>query len=402
LKRSKVICIHIGARAHYLLPKAIHASGQLHAMITDIWISSGFLRNMLIVSPVRSLRALAGRYSKDISTVPIYSLGIGFLLYDFYLRLKYTYNWDLILFRDSAFKKNAAAKLLRIKDATSVLGISYTALDSFKIAREKKYRTILFQVDPGLEEENIVRALVGSTSLCTDWKPAPPVYWEECREEHDLSDVIIVNSLWSKTGLVSHGVAAEKIEIIPLPYEIEVQHKQFKRTYPAAYTKKRPLRCLFLGTLTLRKGIHVVLDAARKMKDFPVEFILVGRSEIDLAELNLPNIHYAGIVTRDETNQYYKESDVFLFPTFSDGFGLTQLEAMAWQLPVIATTKCGDVVIHKHNGWLLESIDTDTLVGLLMNLIEQPEQIKRCSENCLSTVEKFSMEKFTADVATIL
>ena len=402
MKRSKVICVHIGARAHYLLPKAIHASGQLHALITDTWISSGFIRRILSALPLMSLRALAGRYTKALSSSSVHSFGIWFLVYDFYLRLKYAYSWRLIISRDATFKKKAAQKVLQIKEATSVFAISYTALDSFKVAREKKLKTILFQIDPGVEEENIVRKLVASANIYTDWHPAPFDYWEQCREEHTLSDVIIVNSLWSKTGLIAHGVTAEKIVIIPLPYELESQHEQFQRSYPSAFTTERPLRCLFLGTLTVRKGIHVVIEAARKLQGLPIEFILVGRSEIDLQEMNLPNVEYDGIITRNETNTYYKEADVFLFPTFSDGFGLTQLEAMAWQLPVVATNNCGDVVNHTQNGWLLENIDADSLVVLLKKLIEKPELIKSCSEHCLNTVRKFSIEKFTEDIAVIV
>ena len=402
MKRSRIICVHIGARAHYLLPKAIHASGQLHAMITDTWIKSDLFRYLLAVSPIRSLRALAGRYTETLVTSSVYSLGLNFLLYDFYLRLTYAYSWSLIISRDKKFKKAAAAKLYRIKDATSVFAISYTALDSFKVARERKLKTILYQVDPGLEEENMVRKLVESTNLQTDWQPAPATYWEECREEHNLSDVIIVNSQWSKNGLISQEVFAEKIKIIPLPFEIQPQHNQFERLYPSAFTKERPMRCLFLGTLTLRKGIHIVIDAARNMQGLPIEFILVGRSEIELQEIDLSNITYAGIVTRDETDRYYKESDIFLFPTFSDGFGLTQLEAMAWKLPVVATKQCGEVVTHEHDGWILNNITTESLVVLLSNIIERPEQIKYCSENCLSKVEKFNLEKFTEDIAAII
>ncbi|WP_291275028.1 glycosyltransferase family 4 protein [Flavobacterium sp.] len=402
MKRSKVICVHIGARAHYLIPKAVLASGLLHSMITDTWIRSAFLRRVLTIFPLRSLRALAGRYTEALSSSRVYSLGISFLLYDFYLRLKYGYSWSLNILRDKKFKKEAAEKILRIKDATSVFAISYTALDSFRVARQKKLKTILFQIDPGLEEENIVRGLINSTSLKTDWEPAPLHYWEECKEEHNLSDVIIVNSQWSKSGLIKQGVPAEKIQVIPLPYEIEEQNKKFKRSYSSAFTKERPLRCLFLGTLALRKGIHIVIDAAAKMQELPVEFVLVGRSEIQTQEINLPNMRYVGIVTREETNQFYKASDVFLFPTFSDGFGLTQLEAMSWQLPVVATRQCGEVVTHEHDGWILDNINADALVALLKNLIAKPESIKFCSENSLSTVEKFSVQKFTEDIALIL
>ena len=63
-------------------------------------------------------------------------------------------------------------------------------------------------------------------------------------------------------------------------------------------------------------------------------------------------VHWHG--PRGETAaRFYREADVFLFPTLSDGFGLTQLEAQAWRLPVIASRFCGDVVQDGVNGLLL-------------------------------------------------
>ena len=57
-----------------------------------------------------------------------------------------------------------------------------------------------------------------------------------------------------------------------------------------------------------------------------------------------PQVRWAGTVSREDTARYYRDADVFLFPTYSDGFGLTQLEAQAWKLPIIASVFCGAVV----------------------------------------------------------
>lgn len=399
---AKVICIHIGARAHYLLPKAIQASGKLHGMITDTWIGSSLLRSILIALPIRSLRALAGRHSEDIPSSNVQSLGLYFLVYDFYLRFKYSYSWTLIIARDKKFEHKAVQKMNRITGATTVCAISYTALECFKAARQKSLKTVLFQVDPGLEEEHIVRELVSVTNTSTDWEPAPTSYWERWKEECRMSDVIMVNSLWSKVGLVKQGIEADKIQVIPLPFNVEQRHEQFKRTYASVFSIERPLRCLFLGTLALRKGIHLVLEAASNMQDLPIEFILVGRSEIPLSEIDLKNISYKGVVTREETEHYYQQADVFLFPTLSDGFGLTQLESMAWQLPVIATKNCGEVVQDAYNGWLIDPVNTEQLIVTLKTIIKDSDQIKLRSQNCLSTVKQFSVEKFTTDIAALL
>lgn len=398
MKTPKVICVHIGARAHYLIPRALQEKGNLHTLITDTWVASKWLRILLSVLPVSVLRSLAGRYHTSIPSFRVSSFGLDFLLFELRMRFKYAYSWTLTLARDQKFENQASKILHKINDAETVLGISYTSLQCFKAAKEKGLKTILFQVDPGLAEENLVAGLVKQSNQITSWERAPESYWVQWKEECTLADRIFVNSQWSKNGLLQYGIAENKISILPLPYDIEPKHRAFHRNYPAMFTKERPLRCLFLGTLALRKGIHVVVEAARSLQNFPVEFIFAGRSELYEKEFTAPNIQYRGIVTREETDALYQQADVFLFPTLSDGFGLTQLEAMAWQLPVIASTHCGSVIQPDHNGWILEQVESTTLTFILKSIIENPDQLNRYASNCLDRAGEFSTANFARDL----
>ena len=80
---------------------------------------------------------------------------------------------------------------------------------------------MLVQIDPGPEEENIVaEEAARAPELAGAWQPAPPEYWASWREECKLADRIVVNSEWSREGLIRGGVPAEKISIIPLVYEM--------------------------------------------------------------------------------------------------------------------------------------------------------------------------------------
>jgi len=56
------------------------------------------------------------------------------------------------------------------------------------------------------------------------------------------------------------------------------------------------------------------------------------------------NVEFRGRVTRDRATREYLVADAFVLPTLSDGFAITQLEAMAHGLPVIVTPNCGAVV----------------------------------------------------------
>ena len=87
---------------------------------------------------------------------------------------------------------------------------------------------------------------------------------------------------------------------------------------------------------------------------------MVGPILIDIpADLReRQNVRWVGPIARGEVAKWYREADVFMFPTHSDGFGLTQLEAQAWKLPVIASPFCGEVVQPDHELFTLTNLTT--------------------------------------------
>ena len=72
---------------------------------------------------------------------------------------------------------------------------------------------------------------------------------------------------------------------------------------------------------------------------------------------------------RVTVESYYCDADVFILPTLSDGFGLTQLEAQAWKLPVIASRYCGDVVRDGFNGVVLEEVSARAIADVLVRCL---------------------------------
>jgi glycosyltransferase involved in cell wall biosynthesis len=118
------------------------------------------------------------------------------------------------------------------------------------------------------------------------------------------------------------------------------------------------------------------------MSGEPVEFRIVGPCQITVpVQLREnPRVKWVGSVPRNQVAREYQEADVFLFPTFSDGFGLTQLEAQAWKLPVIASRCCGDVVRHLWNGYVLTKVTAAEIVGALRMCIDEPAVLRNMSQ----------------------
>ena len=156
----------------------------------------------------------------------------------------------------------------------------------------------------------------------------------------------------------------------------------FCRRYPSSFSSTRPLRVLFLGQVNLRKGVEPLLDAIRLLGSEPIEFTFVGPVQISIpADLrDNRQVRWQGAAPRLATSQFYKDADVFLFPTFSDGFGLTQLEAQAWKLPIITTQFCGEVVEHGRNGWILPEITPQSIAEILRECLRDPSRLQAASD----------------------
>jgi glycosyltransferase involved in cell wall biosynthesis len=202
----------------------------------------------------------------------------------------------------------------------------------------------------------------------------------------------MVNSHWSRQLLEKAGINSEKIQVIPLVYTPPTAAKNFSRTHPESFSPDRPLRVLFLGQVILRKGIAAVLEAVKLLEGYPVEFWIVGSQQINIPHhfKTHPQIRWVGHVNRSETAQFYQQADVFLFPTLSDGFGLTQLEAQAWKLPIIASRCCGEVVVNGLNGWILEEVNGNKIANLIQSILKNPAQLRN-SSNSLPLSLKFSL-----------
>jgi glycosyltransferase involved in cell wall biosynthesis len=180
--------------------------------------------------------------------------------------------------------------------------------------------------------------------------------------------------------------------VIPVAYEAANETKSFERHYPRAFSAKRPLRVLFLGQVNLRKGVAQLLDAVKLLADEHVEFWFVGPMQVRVPrELREdPKVRWFGAAPRAGVDNYYRDADVFILPTLSDGFGLTQLEAQAWKLPVVASRYCGEVMRDGINGVVLAEVSGFGIAAVLREFLRSPEKLSAMSMRA-GVDERFSL-----------
>lgn len=379
----RVICLQVGARENYAVARAFHRRGALAALVTDLWVGRQASTGVI---PQGSLRSFADRAHTDLAEAPVISANVAALSREAWSRLRGLSSWERVIARNRWFQRMAVDRLERLgvaDGAATVFAYSYAARDVFRYASARGWRTVLGQIDPGLVEERIVAAECRRVpDLASKWTPAPGSYWAAWREELALADRIVVNSGWSHGALTAEGVAAERLDLIPLGYEPPPEAGRFRRRYPARFDGSRPLRALFLGQVNLRKGVAALLEAARLLRDAPVEFHFVGPVQIVRPEglARGARVVWHGPVPRSEVHSHYRNADVFLLPTLSDGFGLTQLEARAWRLPLIVTHRCGAVVEDGLSGLLVPPGDPEALAEAIRRCLDDPGWLQSAAD----------------------
>lgn len=305
---------------------------------------------------------------------------------------------------DSTIARNFANCVLRLNPPHNVFfGYSYESRQLLRELRVRNVLTVLCQTDCGPAYHSMIHT---EQENWPEYAPRRRSWWthertEWLKEEWKLANTIIVNSEWTRQAIVSEGADPDKIEVLPLAYEGgQATGGEGQNAGGGKLTtegrSERALRVLFLGTVSIGKGIHYLVEAAKLLASEPLQFTVAGPLAIsEEAVAKAPaNMHWLGHVPRALASEVYAQADVFVFPTLCDGFGLTQLEAMAHGLPVIATPNCGDVVQEGATGLIVPPRDSQALADALMKFVRNRSLVREMRVRCLETVKRFSVAAY--------
>ncbi len=346
---------------------------------------------------------LTSRFHEELSDAEVYAFNATALRQGLAQRFAKRDNpYGQYLRVGSRFGRNVRAALRKRKDQhwenTVFFGYDTGFFEAAAWAKSRGAACVVGQMDPARTEVEMVRE---EEKLWPGWAKKPLIVPEEYflwrQSEWALADIVMVNSRWTHDALLKQGVPASKLAIVPLAYEVD-EAKVLGRI-PLKEVND-PLRVLFLGQVNIRKGIPYLIEAARLLKGAPVQFDIVGPIAIaDQFVVSAPsNVRFHGSVTRDKVQNFYSQADVFVLPTISDGFALTQLEAMSHGLPIITTPNCGDVVTDGVDGFLVPARNAPALAEALLKLAEDPERLQAMRESARERVAAFSLDQLDKDL----
>ncbi|WPP52900.1 glycosyltransferase family 4 protein [Catalinimonas niigatensis] len=217
-------------------------------------------------------------------------------------------------------------------------------------------------------------------------------------EELHLADHIFVASKFTASTLKEFPGKLPAVEVIPYGFPPVVQKRNF-----GSILGFRPLKLLFVGGLSQRKGI-ANLFAAVEAFGHHVALTVVGRkasNDCPVLDAALAKHQWIPSLPHEEVLKLMHAHDVLVFPSLFEGFGLVITEAMSQGTPVITTERTAgpDLIAHDQNGWLVEAGSTEAIQLAIEKLINHPEKIKEAGKAAMETARLRTWEVYGQELA---
>jgi len=217
------------------------------------------------------------------------------------------------------------------------------------------------------------------------------------------SNVRTVVSYSMKREFIRHyGDAAESIIVIPNGVDLKMFNPANRLLYRDSLRQKYGISgsepvLMFAGGDWERKGLLYVIEALSLLLRPRVKLLIVGRGDEklygQLAELKRVRERITFVSHANNIWEYYAASDVFVFPTIYEPFGLAIVEAMASGLPVITSQLAGAsefMADGVDSLWLSDPSDINDLAAKIELLLSNVELRKTMGERARETAEKLS------------
>lgn len=192
-------------------------------------------------------------------------------------------------------------------------------------------------------------------------------------------------------------------QVIALPNCVDLKEAAMFEKQP---NTEMPLNILFMGRLTISKGIEPIVNALKnlKSKNIPFNFLVAGKGPEEqwfLQELqnNIPKeMHYCGVVKGNDKIALLKQCDVFLLPSlFGEGLPMALLEAMSFGLVPIVTDD-GSMKFAVENGLtgvLVKKNSSQEIVDAIVTINSQRDRLKSLSVQTKSYIfDNFNPDKY--------
>ena len=216
------------------------------------------------------------------------------------------------------------------------------------------------------------------------------------RTSFNQADRVVAVSQQTKEGLVNHyGVNESKVDVI---YNAVEKGDTVKFDRETHFLRKKKV-ILFLGRITSQKGPMEFINAAEEVikKVSDVRFVMAGDGDmavqiIDETKKRKINdyFYFTGHLRTAEREKLYSLSDLYVMPSISEPFGITPLEVMKYNIPIILSENVGAKEVI--DGAITYS-DSKMLPGLIVKVLEDKKFRNSVIKNYGKSLDKISWQE---------
>jgi glycosyltransferase involved in cell wall biosynthesis len=147
----------------------------------------------------------------------------------------------------------------------------------------------------------------------------------------------------------------------------------------------------YIGRIAREKNLGLLLEAWESLapERGGAQLVLVGRGplENDIRRRDLPGVHVTGLLQGEALSTAYASADIFAFPSPTETFGNSLLEAMGSGLPPVVAAGGGvlEFAEHGRNAWLVEPDSAPAITDALRRLFADPDLRHRLAAGALAT-----------------
>jgi len=224
-------------------------------------------------------------------------------------------------------------------------------------------------------------------------KIAKSVAWRYLRWYYNQCDAVIVPSEYMKKECEANGIK----NVVAISNGVDI--KRFKPGRKSMWLNRTVV--MYAGRLVKEKNLDVVIKAANLVKkQIPnVLFVIVGtgpmeeryKEEVKKYGVNDLFLFIHGVKNKDMP-EYYRNADVFVFPSMFETQGLSGLEAMACGLPVAGADYLAipDLVKDGYNGYLFKPHDVKGCANAILRCVKEKD---RLGKNAREFAKTHAIEK---------
>ena len=232
----------------------------------------------------------------------------------------------------------------------------------------------------------------------------PVVYDLEKRGMEAADRIITVSNLTRETVIHRYGINPDKVTTV---YNaVEPVGGIYDKAEEKVLTDKV---VTFLGRITLQKGPEYFIEAAYRVLQVMdnVRFVMAGSGDMmermirRAASLNITDrFHFTGFLKGHDVYRMLKLSDVYIMPSVSEPFGISPLEAMQSNVPVIISKQSGVAEILTH-AVKVDFWDIDAMADAIHGILTYPALSKMFIEKGREEVDSFKWENSARHVQEV-